>query len=332
MPRRRRRRDPGAAPAVDAATRADRRHKEMTMAPHAPPLPAPVSGELRMLQGVAGPLAFYEANAGGAAPLLLVHSVNAAASAYEIRPLFEHYRSVRPVQALELPGFGHSERGPRPYSVRMMTDAVLVAARAAADRAGGPVDALAVSLSCEFLARAAGEAPALFRSLALVSPTGFDSRPRKAQQPDGSMGMGWLRRGLEWPVLSEGLFGALTSRTSIRFFLRKTFGSDRVDEGLIDYCYRSAHQPGARHAPYAFVSGFLFSADALDRYLALRQPVWMCHGVRGDFVDYSRKSAVEGRPNWRIQVFETGAMPHFERLAEMVAAYDAFAADLPSSP
>jgi hypothetical protein len=39
--------------------------------------------------------------------------------------------------------------------------------------AARPVDALAVSLGCEFLARAAAEQPAHWGRLALVSPTGF---------------------------------------------------------------------------------------------------------------------------------------------------------------
>ena len=38
-------------------------------------------------------------------PLLLLHSINASASAYEVKPLFEHYRQQRPVYAPDLPGF-----------------------------------------------------------------------------------------------------------------------------------------------------------------------------------------------------------------------------------
>ena len=58
-------------------------------------------------------------------PLVLVHSVNAAASAAELRPLFERYRATRVVVALELPGFGSSERGPLEYTPTTMTAAIL---------------------------------------------------------------------------------------------------------------------------------------------------------------------------------------------------------------
>src|SRR3954469_12133782 len=101
-------------------------------------------------------------------PLLLIHSVNAAATAYEMKPLFEHYRLRRPVYALDLPGFGLSDRPDRIYTPRLMTDAILLAANEIRRRHGDiGLDAMALSLGCEFAARAGTEAPNLFRTLAL---------------------------------------------------------------------------------------------------------------------------------------------------------------------
>ena len=70
----------------------------------------------------------------------------------------------------------------------------------------------------------------------------------------------------------------------------------------------------------------MFSDDIHTVYEQLTLPVWMSHGVRGDFVDYRAKSIVEGRDNWRFNVFATGALPHFEVPDEFEAAYDAFLA------
>ena len=50
---------------------------------------------------------------GSGAPLLLVHSINAAGSAAEVRPLYERYRARRTVFAIDLPGYGHSLRSDR---------------------------------------------------------------------------------------------------------------------------------------------------------------------------------------------------------------------------
>lgn len=296
---------------------------------------APVSGQRHEVGSSVGRLTYYSAapeTPGTTPPLLLIHSINAAGSAYEVRPLYEHYRQSRTVYALELPGFGHSERSKRPYTVRLMTDAILIAMREIQDIHGRvPIDALAVSLSSEFLARAITETPLAFRSAALVSPTGFRSSDKSAKWRDGTRGKPWLHALLEAPLWSEGFFRLLTSRASIRYFLNKTWGSRDIDEGLLDYDYLTTHQPGAQHAPYYFVSGFLFSQDILHVYRSLTLPVWMSHGVRGDFVDYTNKTDVEGRANWTISVFQTGAMPHFEARAEFIAAYDAFLAGVASA-
>jgi hypothetical protein len=61
-------------------------------------------------------------------------------------------------------------------------------------------------------------------------------------------------------------------------------------------------------------------------YERLALPVWMSHGVRGDFTDYRGRVLVEDKGNWQFSVFDTGALPHFERLDDFAAAYDRFLA------
>ena len=288
-------------------------------------LPAAVSGDRHEFASPAGRLSFYVAGSG--APLLLVHSVNAAASAAEIRPLHEHYRATRTVFSLDLPGYGFSDRSDRDYTPRLMTDALHAVVEQIRMRCrNGPVDALACSLSCEFLARAAVEQPAAFRSLALVSPTGFSgTRPRRGA-PGTTRANPWLLAALRGPGWGGALFHALTRPGVIRYFLRRTWGSRAIDEELWHYDVLTTRCPGAEHAPLHFLSGSLFSADIGNVYEQLALPVWMSHGVRGDFTDYRGKSRVETRPNWRCTVFETGAMPFFEVEAKFSATYDAFLA------
>jgi pimeloyl-ACP methyl ester carboxylesterase len=294
------------------------------------PLPPAVSGERRDLPSSSGRLSYYVSGPTSTAhaPLLLVHSVNAAASAYEVRPLYEHYRTHRSVYALELPGFGFSDRSEREYTPRLMTDAIdAMVGEIARLHGSAPIDALALSLSCEFLARAASEQPAPYRSLALVSPTGFSGAAPKNGPPGSTRGMPWLRGFFTFPLWSRPFFDLLTSRRSIRFFLEKTWGSKTIDEGLAEYDWRTARQSGAHHAPYYFVSGFLFSNDISRVYQSLALPVFMVHGVRGDFVDYRQKQRFEAKPNWTIRVSPTGALPHFEMLEAFTRDYDKFLAE-----
>src|SRR3954463_10061153 len=70
---------------------------------HEVQLPAAIDAERRSFRnGEAGEISYYVAPAQTGRPLVLVHSINAAASAYEMRPLFEAYRGKRPVYALDL--------------------------------------------------------------------------------------------------------------------------------------------------------------------------------------------------------------------------------------
>lgn len=288
-----------------------------------PVLPPAVSGERFDTHGIAGRAACYVDGAGP--PLLLVHSVNAAASAAEVRPLHEHYRASRTVYSLDLPGFGASERSDRVYSPRLMTDAVLQVLDAIAARGQtGPVDALAVSTGCEFLARAASEHPRRFRRIALVSPTGLRGTVPRRGPAGTTRAMPWLYRALRGPGWGGALFRGLTRPGVIRYFLERTWGAKAIDEQLWAYDVLTTRLPGAEYAPLYFLSAALFSADILSVYESLTQPVWLSHGVRGDFTDYRGQRYLEGRSNWRFSVYQTGALPYFEVPERFIADCDAF--------
>jgi pimeloyl-ACP methyl ester carboxylesterase len=291
-------------------------------------LPPALPGARRTIRSAAGGLSYYTASPeGSGAPLLLVHSINAAGSAYEVLPLYEHYRRSRTVYALDLPGFGFSERGPRNYTPRLMTDAIhAMVAEIQRIHGESPFDALALSLSSEFLARAALEKSYAFRSMGLISPTGFNRSTPEQAPPGSTRALPKLRKTLS--LTGRVAYDLLTTKPSIRYFLNKTWGSQQIDERLLEYDYLTTHQPGAHYAPYAFVSGYLFSLDIQSIYRGLELPVWMVHGVRGDFQDYSKATLFGSRPNWTIQVFPSGALPHFELLEEVTESYDRFLAGL----
>jgi len=290
-----------------------------------PALPPAVSGERIEFASPAGQLSVYSAGQGP--PLLLVHSINASGSAAEMRPLHEHYALTRTVFAVDLPGYGFSDRSDRDYSPRLMTDAVHAVTAQIGQRCGpNPIDALALSLSCEYLARAAAEEPDRYRSLALVSPTGFTGLRAWRGAPGSTRGLPWLYKALRGPggVWGGAVFRGLTKPGVIRYFLARTWGSKNIDEGLWAYDLLTTKAAGAEHAPLHFLSAQLFSADIHTVYEQLAMPIWMSHGMRGDFTDYRGKAIVEGRPNWQFTTFPTGALPYFEVPQEFCLAYDRF--------
>lgn len=288
-------------------------------------LPPAVPGARLLIESRAGRLAYYSGGRWHGRPLLLVHSVNAAASAAEMRPLFEHYASRRPVYALELPGFGSSERSQREYTPRLMTDAVLAMQGEIARLHGGvPIDAIALSLGSEFLARAAIERRSAFRSLALISPTGFDGGKDRYGAPAASLEVPWMRRLLRATRFGSGLFEQLVRPSVIRYFLNRSFGSPEINEMLHAYCVTTSHRPGAEHAPLAFLARQPFSADINAVYDDLTQPVWLAHGTRGSFHDVNRAQRLVDSGRWRQSAFDSGAMPHFQQTQDFIRRYEQF--------
>ncbi len=262
---------------------------------------------------------------GAGPPLLLVHSMNASASAAEMRPLYLHYAASRTVFAPDLPGFGMSDRSDRVYSPRLMTDALHALRETIGERHGAaPIDALALSTGCEFLARAAAERPSGYRSLALVSPTGLMGRRARRGAPGSLRGLPAVHRLLSNPRWAQSLFNGLTRPSVIRYFLKRTWGSAAIDEALWAYDVLSTRQPGARHAPLYFLAGLFFSADIHDVYDALQMPVWMSHGNRGDFTDFRGLDCLARGASWRVNTYPAGALPYFESTAAFIEDYDRF--------
>lgn len=302
----------------------------MTTATPPAGLPWPLAAEQNFLETPAGQVSVYRAGPDEispttAPPLLLVHSVNAAASSAEIAPLFDHYRQSRPVWAFDLPGYGHSDRAARLYTPRLMTDALnAVVQHICAITGREAVDVLGLSLGCEFVARAQLESGGHIRRVAMVSPTGFNARqPRRG--PEGStLLVPGVYRFVNRPWLAERLFRQLTRPGVVRYFLRRTFGRQEIDDFLWQYAVATARQPGAHHAPLCFLSAALFSGDIQTVYESLQCPVWVSMATRGDFTRYTQRSFVEDRPNWSFQAIEGGAMPYFEDLPAFAQRLDPF--------
>jgi pimeloyl-ACP methyl ester carboxylesterase len=290
-----------------------------------PAIDAPV----RTLETQAGTVAVYSAGSGP--PVLLIHSVNAAASAFEVGPIFRHLAGAWRVHALDLPGFGLSERRDRPYDVAAFIqgiEAVIDAIRL--ESGADQVHIVALSLAAEFAARVAVARPSVVRSLVFVTPTGFQTGAgRRRGDPPASGTVPVLERTLRTPGLSKALFRLLVSRPSLRFFLRRTFGGPDVPPDLLDYAHATAHQPRARHAVFSFASGKLFSPDIRSLYEKLEMPVWLAHGSKGAFSDFTEADWIETRPNWSRTVFHCGAFPHFQRPEPFFAALDGFLDGLP---
>lgn len=289
----------------------------MSSAPTAP-LPKAIAAEQKSyISAQGGRVSYYVDQQPTGQPLLLIHSINAAPSAFEMKPLFNHYRTTRPVYAIDLPGFGFSERSQRVYSPALYINTMIEFL----DRVvGQAADVIALSLGCEFAAMAAQARPDRFRSLTLITPTGL-GQPRSISPSTSER----IYKTVNFPLWNQALFDLLAVRPSISYFSGKSFAGPAPAE-FIDYAYQTSHQPGARIAPYYFLSGQLFTWDVREKtYEKLTTPTLVLYD-RDPNVQFDLLPQVLARnPNWRAErIIDTMGLPHWEKLPETTAALNAF--------
>jgi pimeloyl-ACP methyl ester carboxylesterase len=292
---------------------------------HNLPLPEAIpAGRESLVSPRLGQISYYASREGQGKPLVLVHSINAAASAYEMQTLFEAYRTRRPVYALDWPGYGFSDRSRRIYSPQLYQD-VLIEFLTTVVRE--PADVVALSLGGEFSARAALQRPELFHSLAILSPTGLSrlvlSTRAQHARPLGMSNA--LHPFLAFRLWGLPLFDLIATRSSIEFFLRKSFVS-HIPPGMVEYAYATAHQPGAENAALYFLAGKLFTPQVRERiYESLRVPTLALY----DSDPYSTYEALPDlllkNHHWQaVRLVPSQGMAQWERLADTREVLDAF--------
>lgn len=284
---------------------------------HNLPLTAALDGDLRWFDTNAGRVAYYESGNPSNkknAPLVLVHSINAAASAYEMKPLFDHYAPGRRVYALDLPGYGFSDRADRAYSPELFAEVILDFIKH--QLKGEAADVVALSLGCEFVALAASARPKFFRSLTLISPTGLGQTANRARGRDD------LLRLYRNPAWSQILYDTIASRPSIRYFLQLS-RITQVEDELVDYDYLTSHQPGAKFAPFYFLAGKLFTRNMANIYKSLSMPVLMAYA--NDWATtYDKLGALKKNANILLRDFSGGSkgLIQYDNLPGLTAAMD----------
>ena len=263
---------------------------------------------------------YYDIEAEGR-PLLFVHSINAAPSAIELKPLFQHFRSYRSVYAPDLPGFGRSTR-----HVGMMTASEFaknISSIIDQMSPSEPPDVIALSLGCEFVARAVVECGASVRSLTFISPTGFSRR-----QPPPLQAQKRLRRLFDFAGFGRGAFKVLRLERSIRYFYGMNF-SGSVPSELVAYALKTTRQPAAHEMPLQFLSMSLFTPNAVGLlYEKLDVPVLVLFDEDPN-VTFELFEQFEDSPTWQFKrIGPSLGMPQWEHPEKTVAAIESFFAEL----
>jgi pimeloyl-ACP methyl ester carboxylesterase len=279
------------------------------IAARTPPLQNALPGTFHRFPGRAGDVAYVVAGSGS--PVLLLHGVGAGNSMLEWEKNFEALREHHTVYALDLLGFGRSDRPEYKYSCGDYADLVVTFLRNVINE---PCALIASSDSCNFAIEAANRAPELVSKLVLICPPTLpdEGEGRQAERH-------FLWKLFSLPVLGQTIHNFFTSRAAIRRFSESELFYDKtlVTEEFITRHHVDAHQKGARWGVASFVSGWM-RRDAHRTWEKLSQPALLIWGRN------ARISGIETAPEWlalktdaQLEVVDRAMlMPHFERPEE----------------
>ena len=237
--------------------------------------------------------------------MLLCHGIYAGASSYEFEPIVEQLAEDYHVYAVDLPGFGRSERPPLIYTPSLYAEFIR---DFVGDVTAEPI-VVASSLTGSFVVDAADETD--FQQLVLICPTDETATERP-----------WLRTLLRTPVVGTTLYNLLASKPSIRYFYDREgyYDTSRIDPETVQYTWDSAHQPGARYAPASFAAGTLDPEFDLATELAvLETPTTLVWGRDAGLVPLRDGRDLAAAADLDLVVIDYATqLPHAEHPDEFV--------------
>jgi pimeloyl-ACP methyl ester carboxylesterase len=279
---------------------------------------------------------YYENADASGVPLVLFHGASETSSTYELRDLFDAFRSERPVIACDLPGYGFSERRKEPYArddyVRFVEEMLEDVAR----RYESTVDVVAVGLSGELAGRAVLHRARLVRSLTLIAPTGFEwTAAAGSYARIVVFGVRKLVGKALWgaPLVGAIIHHLATSRPAVRARLHRATRTRPSDE-FVRYTHAVTHHPRARHTVLSAMAGSLEDPAVVDRvYDALAVPVLFVHG---DDARTPREAidavVMQNRRFARVRIDGAHALPHIEQPFETANTVREFHRSLSHKP
>ena len=238
--------------------------------------PTPViGGDQRYYAWRLGRVFYHVGGAEDAPPMVLIHSLHAAASGYEWRYTFDFFveKGYR-VYVPDLLGFGLSDRPAMVYDDEVYIALIGDFLR---DVVQAPAVVMATSVSAAFAIASAARHPEWVAKLVLIVPVGVSQRNSQVPGLTSTLNGIFSAR-----VVGEALFNLLTMPGNIRNFLKQDgfHRADLITDEMIEHHYNLAHLPNAHYAPAAFISG-LTNRDIGQEWASLKIPLLLVWGYHG---------------------------------------------------
>jgi len=279
------------------------------IASRAPEVDIPLPGDMGYYDWVYGRVAYYRMGRG--APLLLLHSPYVGASAWEWRKVFPALANHFTVYAIDLLGFGLSDKPNIPYRGRMYADLTHDFLQ---DVIGQRADVIGSALGCSYLVNTAVRRPEIVQRLALVNPIGATSIASPYREF-----FAW--NALRSPILGTSIYHSMVAAANIEqeLITHDYYDAAMVTEDVVETQYALAHQHGSRYAVAAFLAGRLDLPLRLA-FAALTQPVLLIWGRDAYYTPVSEAADLLYRhPETRLEIIEEcGMLPQDEKAGEFL--------------
>ncbi len=255
-----------------------------------------LTGEERRYAWKYGDIFYNVKGSREAKPLVLIHSFGPGASSFEWRKNLDALAENFRVYALDLLGFGLSDRPAINYDAETFADLISDFMK---EVIGKPAIVVAHGLPCAYVIASAYRHAQYYERLILLAP------PLNIVQEEQA-GPGFLsalvKTGLRLPIVGQALYNLLTSRRAIRGYYDKQgyHNPGLITDELVEYVYTSAHQPGTRYAT-ASLFGNTLNLDVHEPLARLQMPVVAVWGREGTIIPSEASEAFK-RANSKIDV------------------------------
>lgn len=266
-----------------------------------------LSGEVGYHDTVFGKLFYVKKGVGP--NLLLIHDTNIGSSSFGWRKNFEELSNNFTVYAIDLPGFGKSEKRPLTYTSDVYTYAI----KSFVDEViGVSCFCIASGNSSAYAMQIEYEDPETFKRIVAVSPTGVF---HKSLHPD-KIGKA-KTMAFNIPIVGTFAYNLMSSKPSIDCYVKDKIyhNKDLASSYVINHYENSSKQDGSlcKYAPAALIGGYL--NQSISEALAnLDIPLYIVWGANSQINPIENlKSFVDVNPSVSYHVFENcGEYPQEE--------------------
>ena len=146
-----------------------------------------------------------------------------------------------------------------------------------------------------------------------MAPTGLTALRERASTADATN-----RRLVDTPVIGTAAWNVQVSRAALERMLEVSYyRDDRVTDEMLDVAFATAHQPGAKHAPTAWLSHQL-SLDVRPALRRLHQPALLVWGAQAEQNPAEESFGYRAlKRDLRVAILDpAGDLPHDEQPEE----------------